>query len=319
MSAPTRRRSRSRRLDDPDYPALTMSQAAELLGVQAAFLRSLDAAGVLAPHRSAGGHRRYSRAQLGLAARLRELLDDGHTLASAEADRGAAGRAGRRPRRRRPAPVRRRPAALRRHGRPGSPSVPAGGSRRTWPWTTRRPAVRSQHGYIHRKDDYLKRLRRIEGQVRGLQRMVEDDKYCIDILTQVSAVTKALQAVALGLLDEHLRHCVADAVAAGGPEADEKVARGQRGHRPARPVLTPRPVRPRRHPMSTATYTVTGMTCGHCVASVTEEVTEVPGVTAVDVELASGAVTVTSEQPLDDDAVRAAVEEAGYKLAEPTA
>jgi excisionase family DNA binding protein len=72
-----------RRLDDPDFPALTMSQAAELLGVQAAFLRSLDAAGTLSPHRSAGGHRRYSRTQLGLAARLRELLDDGHTLASA--------------------------------------------------------------------------------------------------------------------------------------------------------------------------------------------------------------------------------------------
>jgi DNA-binding transcriptional MerR regulator len=71
------------RLDDPDYPALTMSQAAELLRVQAAFLRSLDAAGVLEPHRSAGGHRRYSRTQLGLAARLRELLDDGHSLASA--------------------------------------------------------------------------------------------------------------------------------------------------------------------------------------------------------------------------------------------
>jgi DNA-binding transcriptional MerR regulator len=72
-----------RRLDDPEFPALSMSQAAELLGVQAAFLRSLDAAGVLSPHRSTGGHRRYSRAQLALAARLRELLDDGHTLASA--------------------------------------------------------------------------------------------------------------------------------------------------------------------------------------------------------------------------------------------
>ncbi len=72
-----------RRLDDPDFPALTMSQAADLLGVQAAFLRSLDAAGVLTPHRSSGGHRRYSRAQLRLAVRLRELLDDGHTLASA--------------------------------------------------------------------------------------------------------------------------------------------------------------------------------------------------------------------------------------------
>jgi DNA-binding transcriptional MerR regulator len=73
------------RLDDPDYPALTMSQAAELLGVQPAFLRSLDGSGVLAPHRSPGGHRRYSRHQLALAARLRELLDDGHPLASAEA------------------------------------------------------------------------------------------------------------------------------------------------------------------------------------------------------------------------------------------
>ena len=72
------------RLDDPDFPALTMSQAAELLGVQAAFLRSLDTSGVLEPHRSPGGHRRYSRHQLALAARLRELLDGGHTLASAE-------------------------------------------------------------------------------------------------------------------------------------------------------------------------------------------------------------------------------------------
>ena len=79
--------------------------------------------------------------------------------------------------------------------------------------------------YIHNKtkDDYLTRLRRIEGQARGLQRMVEDEKYCIDILTQVSAMTKALQSVALGLLDEHLAHCVADAVATGGPEAEEKV------------------------------------------------------------------------------------------------
>ncbi|MGY1743119.1 MULTISPECIES: MerR family transcriptional regulator [unclassified Blastococcus] len=73
-----------RRLDDPDFPALTMSQAADLLGVQAAFLRSLDGSGVLRPHRSPGGHRRYSRAQLALAARLRTLLDEGHTLASAE-------------------------------------------------------------------------------------------------------------------------------------------------------------------------------------------------------------------------------------------
>src|SRR4051794_41958144 len=72
------------RLDDPDFPALTMSQAAELLGVQAAFLRSLDASGVLQPHRSPGGHRRYSRTQLAMAARMRGLLGDGHPLAPAE-------------------------------------------------------------------------------------------------------------------------------------------------------------------------------------------------------------------------------------------
>jgi DNA-binding FrmR family transcriptional regulator len=79
------------------------------------------------------------------------------------------------------------------------------------------------HGYIDRKDDYLKRLRRIEGQARGLQRMVEEEKYCIDILTQISAITKALQSVGLGLLEEHLGHCVVDAAAAGGPEADAKL------------------------------------------------------------------------------------------------
>jgi CsoR family transcriptional regulator, copper-sensing transcriptional repressor len=79
------------------------------------------------------------------------------------------------------------------------------------------------HGYIADKDNYLKRLRRIEGQVRGLQRMVDEEVYCIDILTQVSAATKALQTVALGLLEEHLAHCVVDAAKAGGPEADAKV------------------------------------------------------------------------------------------------
>jgi len=73
------------------------------------------------------------------------------------------------------------------------------------------------------KDDQLKRLRRIEGQVRGLQQMLEDGRYCIDVLTQISAATKALQSVAMGLLDDHLRHCVAEAVAAGGPEADKKL------------------------------------------------------------------------------------------------
>ncbi len=81
----------------------------------------------------------------------------------------------------------------------------------------------SERGYMHRQDDYLKRLRRIEGQVRGLQRMVEDEKYCIDILTQVSAVTKALQSVSLALLDEHLNHCLTQAAATGGVEAKEKV------------------------------------------------------------------------------------------------
>ncbi|RJL24129.1 metal-sensitive transcriptional regulator [Bailinhaonella thermotolerans] len=79
------------------------------------------------------------------------------------------------------------------------------------------------HGYSGDKQAYIARLRRIEGQVRGLQRMVEEDVYCIDILTQVSAVTRALQSCALGLLEDHIGHCVADAVNSGGPNADEKV------------------------------------------------------------------------------------------------
>ena len=74
------------------------------------------------------------------------------------------------------------------------------------------------------KDAVLKRLRRIEGQVRGLQRMVEEDKYCIDVLDQIAAASKALQAVAISLLGEHLSHCVADALSAGGEEAEAKVA-----------------------------------------------------------------------------------------------
>jgi len=78
-------------------------------------------------------------------------------------------------------------------------------------------------GYTQDKDAYLTRLRRIEGQVRGLQRMVEQDVYCIDVLTQVSAVNRALQAVALGLLEDHLGHCVASAIADGGPDAQAKV------------------------------------------------------------------------------------------------
>ncbi len=78
-------------------------------------------------------------------------------------------------------------------------------------------------GYTQDKDAYLKRLRRIEGQVRGLQRMVEDDVYCIDVLTQVSAVTRALQAVALGLLEDHLGQCVTEAVRTGGDEARDSI------------------------------------------------------------------------------------------------
>lgn len=80
------------------------------------------------------------------------------------------------------------------------------------------------HGYHDSKAAYLTRLRRIEGQVRGLQRMVDQDVYCIDILTQVSAVNKALQSVAVGLVEDHLSHCVRDAVAGGAEEADAKVA-----------------------------------------------------------------------------------------------
>ena len=79
-------------------------------------------------------------------------------------------------------------------------------------------------GYSADKDNYAKRLRRIEGQVRGIAKMIDEDKYCIDILTQISAVNSALQSVALGLLEEHLSHCVSHAVAEGGEEAERKLA-----------------------------------------------------------------------------------------------
>jgi DNA-binding FrmR family transcriptional regulator len=85
------------------------------------------------------------------------------------------------------------------------------------------PQGHPKPGYSATKDAQLKRLRRIEGQVRGLQRMVEADTYCIDVLTQVSAATKALEAVALSLLEEHLSHCVAGAIQAGGQDAQDKV------------------------------------------------------------------------------------------------
>ncbi|MBA8792892.1 DNA-binding FrmR family transcriptional regulator [Friedmanniella endophytica] len=81
----------------------------------------------------------------------------------------------------------------------------------------------AHHGYISDKQQYLRRLRRIEGQARGLSRMIEEEKYCIDILTQVSALTRALQAVAMGLLDDHLEHCVMDAARVGGDEAEAKL------------------------------------------------------------------------------------------------
>jgi DNA-binding FrmR family transcriptional regulator len=76
-------------------------------------------------------------------------------------------------------------------------------------------------GYTMNKDQYQARLRRIEGQVRGLQRMVDEDTYCIDVLTQIASVTKALQGVGMGLLDEHIRHCVREAAAVEGPAAEE--------------------------------------------------------------------------------------------------
>jgi DNA-binding FrmR family transcriptional regulator len=84
-------------------------------------------------------------------------------------------------------------------------------------------AEHTTYGYHKQKAEHLKRLRRIEGQIRGLQRMVDEDTYCIDILTQVSASTKGLQSFALQLLEEHLRHCVADAAVKGGAEIDAKV------------------------------------------------------------------------------------------------
>jgi DNA-binding FrmR family transcriptional regulator len=78
-------------------------------------------------------------------------------------------------------------------------------------------------GYLEHKDAYRRRMRRVEGQVKGIARMIEEEDYCIDILTQVSAVTRALQAVALGLLDEHMAHCVLDAAQVGGPEGEAKL------------------------------------------------------------------------------------------------
>jgi CsoR family transcriptional regulator, copper-sensing transcriptional repressor len=85
-----------------------------------------------------------------------------------------------------------------------------------------------KRGYSDDKEAVLQRLRRIEGQIRGLQRMVDEDAYCIDVLTQVSAATRALQSVSLELLGDHLAHCVRDAVAEGGPEGDAKIEEAQK-------------------------------------------------------------------------------------------
>src|SRR5690625_7304754 len=85
------------------------------------------------------------------------------------------------------------------------------------------------HGYDADKDAYLKRLRRVEGQVRGIARMVESDTYCIDVLTQISAVTKALQAVGLGLREDHLEHCVADAARSSAEEGEAEVGESSGG------------------------------------------------------------------------------------------
>ena len=93
-------------------------------------------------------------------------------------------------------------------------------------------------GYSDKKEAIGKRLRRIEGQVRGLQRMVDEDKYCIDVLDQVAAATKALQAVAIELLDDHLSHCVAEALTEGGSDRRGQGGRGVGGHRPPGALVT---------------------------------------------------------------------------------
>jgi DNA-binding FrmR family transcriptional regulator len=107
-------------------------------------------------------------------------------------------------------------------GAAGSRLPPSSGARTAWS-SASSCTFWSMRGYTQDKDAYLRRLRRIEGQVRGLQRMVEDDTYCVDVLTQISAATRALQAVAIGLLEDHLGHCVTEAIEQGGPDAQDKV------------------------------------------------------------------------------------------------
>ncbi|WBL19089.1 MULTISPECIES: metal-sensitive transcriptional regulator [Micrococcaceae] len=89
--------------------------------------------------------------------------------------------------------------------------------------TNTAPVATTGHGYISDKNQYLARMKRIEGQARGIHRMIDEDKYCIDILTQISAITSALNTVALGLLDDHLKHCVTDAIQAQADDAEQKL------------------------------------------------------------------------------------------------
>ena len=86
-------------------------------------------------------------------------------------------------------------------------------------------ATQQSHGYVADKENLVKRLHRIEGQVRGVERMIEDDRYCIDVITQISAVTTALESVAFQILDEHVNHCVAGALASGDPVQAETKSR----------------------------------------------------------------------------------------------
>jgi copper chaperone len=152
-------------------------------------------------------------------------------------------------------------------------------------------------GYDVEKDDLLRRLRRIEGQVRGIEQMVEADRYCIDVLTQIAAATKALQSVAVGMFDE-------DVTPSASSARPPPRSSGSCGHDDGGSTT-----------MTTATYEVRGMTCDHCVRAVSGELEGIDGVRDVEVDLSTGEVTVTSERPLDHDEVRAAIDEAGYELA----
>jgi DNA-binding FrmR family transcriptional regulator len=106
---------------------------------------------------------------------------------------------------------------------PPAPLEPPEREERTMSTSSEIPTSAAPHGYITEKDKYLKRMGRIEGQARGISKMIDDEKYCIDILTQISAMKSALEVVALGLLDDHLKHCVLDAAKLDGDEAAIKI------------------------------------------------------------------------------------------------